>query len=91
MNTHRLSTAIARALASASLFALLGGIVPAQAAGQRGEAAATAIKPDGVDSLAPQRAEGDWTCPMHAEIHRHAPGKCPVCKMNLVKAKPGKG
>lgn len=29
-----------------------------------------------------------WTCPMHAEITRHEPGKCPICKMKLVKAKP---
>ena len=29
-----------------------------------------------------------WVCPMHPEVHNHEPGKCPICKMNLVKAKP---
>lgn len=28
-----------------------------------------------------------WTCPMHAEVHKHGPGRCPICKMNLVKVK----
>jgi len=28
-----------------------------------------------------------WTCPMHAEVHKHEPGRCPICKMNLVKVK----
>jgi hypothetical protein len=26
-----------------------------------------------------------YTCPMHPEIVRNAPGKCPICGMNLVK------
>ena len=26
-----------------------------------------------------------WTCPMHAQIQRSTPGKCPICGMNLVK------
>lgn len=26
-----------------------------------------------------------YTCPMHPEIVRSAPGKCPICGMNLVK------
>ena len=26
-----------------------------------------------------------YTCPMHPEIHQAGPGKCPVCKMTLVK------
>lgn len=29
-----------------------------------------------------------YTCPMHPEIHSATPGKCPKCKMNLVKEKP---
>ncbi len=29
-----------------------------------------------------------WTCPMHPEVKAAAPGKCPVCKMDLVPAKP---
>lgn len=28
-----------------------------------------------------------YTCPMHPEVHSPAPGKCPKCKMNLVKEK----
>ena len=27
-----------------------------------------------------------WTCPMHPEVQEHAPGKCPKCGMDLVKA-----
>lgn len=26
-----------------------------------------------------------YTCPMHPEVERSAPGKCPICGMNLVK------
>jgi membrane fusion protein, copper/silver efflux system len=26
-----------------------------------------------------------WTCPMHPEIVRDGPGKCPICEMNLEK------
>ena len=26
-----------------------------------------------------------YTCPMHPEVERNAPGKCPICGMNLVK------
>jgi uncharacterized protein with PIN domain len=26
-----------------------------------------------------------YTCPMHPEVIQDAPGKCPKCKMNLVK------
>ena len=26
-----------------------------------------------------------YTCPMHPQIVRNAPGKCPICGMNLVK------
>lgn len=26
-----------------------------------------------------------YTCPMHPEIVKDAPGKCPICGMNLVK------
>lgn len=31
-------------------------------------------------------ASGDvWTCPMHPEVQEKKPGRCPKCKMNLVK------
>jgi len=26
----------------------------------------------------------DWTCPMHTEVSEPGPGKCPICKMDLV-------
>ena len=26
-----------------------------------------------------------WTCPMHAEVHQHEPGRCPECGMDLVE------
>jgi membrane fusion protein, copper/silver efflux system len=26
-----------------------------------------------------------YTCPMHPQIVKNAPGKCPICGMNLVK------
>jgi len=28
-----------------------------------------------------------WTCPMHPQIIRDAPGTCPICKMDLVEKK----
>ena len=34
-----------------------------------------------------ESAEGrktDWTCPMHSEVSEPGPGKCPICKMELV-------
>jgi hypothetical protein len=31
-----------------------------------------------------------YTCPMHPEIVRNAPGKCPICGMTLVPKKPSK-
>jgi hypothetical protein len=40
------------------------------------------------DSLSRENGKGGWTCPMHPEIHAHESGKCPICKMNLVKTKP---
>lgn len=46
-------------------------------------------------TLTPPRREGgsppspatqaqQWTCPMHPEVVRDAPGKCPICGMDLV-------
>ncbi|MCE5229330.1 efflux RND transporter periplasmic adaptor subunit [bacterium] len=34
-------------------------------------------------------AEFEFFCPMHPFVVRHAPGKCPICGMELVKRKPG--
>lgn len=36
---------------------------------------------------APASADS-YTCTMHPEIHRPAPGSCPICGMKLVKEKP---
>ena len=38
-------------------------------------------------TLSKSDSKGDWVCPMHSEVHKHEPGKCPICKMSLVKAK----
>jgi hypothetical protein len=40
-----------------------------------------------LDQLSKENAKAGWTCPMHPEVHKHEAGKCPICKMNLVKAK----
>ncbi len=32
--------------------------------------------------------KGLYTCPMHPEIQRDEPGKCPLCGMNLVRQEP---
>lgn len=94
MNVKRQLNPVARVLAKVLFLAVLAGVAPvyvAQAAGQDGGGPETNIRTSGSDrpdSLAPRNAEGNWTCPMHPEVHRHEPGKCPVCKMKLVKAKP---
>ena len=42
------------------------------------------------DDHAEHIAEADlYTCPMHPEILRKAPGTCPVCGMDLVKKEKG--
>jgi membrane fusion protein, copper/silver efflux system len=33
---------------------------------------------------------GYYTCPMHPKIHQAKPGKCPICKMDLVFKKVAK-
>lgn len=40
----------------------------------------TASDPDHATPMA-----DTYTCPMHPQIVRDAPGKCPICGMNLVK------
>lgn len=44
---------------------------------------APATAPSG--SARPKTAE-TWTCPMHPQIVRNEPGKCPICGMTLVKS-----
>jgi FtsP/CotA-like multicopper oxidase with cupredoxin domain len=43
------------------------------------------LKRDGIETAAKGSAEVSYTCPMHPEIVRPAPGKCPICGMTLVK------
>jgi hypothetical protein len=31
-----------------------------------------------------------YTCPMHPQVIKNAPGKCPICGMNLVKKESAK-
>lgn len=33
----------------------------------------------------PEKKDVKYTCPMHPEVVKDAPGKCPKCGMNLVK------
>src|SRR4051795_1517065 len=44
-------------------------------------------RPDEGSATAPGAASADgvseWTCPMHPEIRRSAPGSCPICGMGL--------
>ena len=37
----------------------------------------------------PRAAETIYTCPMHPEIRRKAPGSCPICGMSLEPVMPG--
>lgn len=39
------------------------------------------LRPDG--SAEPTGLEGKYICPMHPEVIRDGPGKCPVCEMTL--------
>jgi Cu+-exporting ATPase len=42
------------------------------------------VKPDGADSVGtPATSKTEYTCPMHPEIVRDAPGSCPICGMAL--------
>ena len=40
---------------------------------------------------APAKADASFTCPMHPEIVRDAPGSCPICGMKLVPKKSESG
>jgi hypothetical protein len=59
---------------------------PASSAGGSSSAATTpAPKAPGRASSSQSPAADVWTCPMHPDVLRDGPGKCPICGMNLVK------
>ncbi|MBZ0122195.1 MAG: heavy metal translocating P-type ATPase [Sandaracinaceae bacterium] len=41
-----------------------------------------------VPSAAPASSTSTWTCPMHPEVVREAPGSCPICGMALEPTRP---
>jgi len=82
MNLKRIPRRLAGALSIASCLAA-GGMNAAWASpGDAPPAARSA------PAISPTDAKR-WVCPMHPEVHQHARGKCPICKMKLVKVKPG--
>jgi hypothetical protein len=58
------------------------GSEPVAPSSQGAAAPAPAVAPS--SSAKPQSGE-TWTCPMHPQIVRSEPGKCPICGMTLVK------
>jgi Cu+-exporting ATPase len=46
-------------------------------------AAPMMVQPVGIQRTQPSRRTATYTCPMHAEIVRDAPGNCPICGMAL--------
>jgi hypothetical protein len=42
------------------------------------------VDPPPEPSAEPSAGEGVYVCPMHADVVRDAPGKCPKCGMTLV-------
>jgi len=88
--TYKMLTGIlALCLLHAGGIGLASAAQPAVAHAADGTAAGkTSVAANGqLDPLSPTSAGKGWTCPMHPEVHKHEPGKCPICKMNLVKAK----
>ena len=43
----------------------------------------------GTEDFSDAPADAVWTCPMHPEILRDAPGSCPICGMALEPVMPG--
>jgi RND family efflux transporter MFP subunit len=48
------------------------------------EAPAPAVAPGAAPAAKPERQIKFWRCPMHPEIIKKGPGKCPICGMDLV-------
>ena len=57
-------------------------LVPVYATPATGQPAATG--PAVAPAAKPEGKTQHWRCPMHPEIVRDAPGKCPICGMDLV-------
>jgi hypothetical protein len=56
----------------------LGSVLAAAPAAERAQT-------NGDDPTRASPMADTYTCPMHPQIIRDAPGKCPICGMNLVK------
>ncbi len=59
----------------------------AAANGSGGNAATSDEGSSASDSTEPQW----WTCAMHPQIRQQKPGKCPICRMDLVPVQPSAG
>jgi hypothetical protein len=58
--------------------------VPAAAVTDTAKKTDTAAVKPAVDTAVATAVAGYYTCPMHPKIHQAKPGKCPMCKMDLV-------
>lgn len=83
MNSKRIPRQLAGAALLVATYLAAGGM---HAAWASPGVAPRDTKP--VPAISPSDTQSGWVCSMHAEVHQHAPGKCPICKMKLVKAKP---
>ncbi len=54
----------------------------------RGDPARILAGPAGTPDAGTDWADSRWTCPMHPEIVRDAPGSCPICGMALEPMEP---
>lgn len=45
------------------------------------------MEPENTTPSPDSPAVESYTCPMHPEIHKPVPGKCPICGMKLMKEK----
>ena len=43
---------------------------------------------NGTESHQHDKQKEIWTCPMHPQIIKDGPGKCPICGMELIKVDP---
>ncbi len=59
-------------------------LVPQQEVGRSPGHDATTVDHGGASEHGSGAATGAYTCPMHPEIVRDAPGSCPICGMDLV-------